>query len=624
MPTPRTAAWRATTRRAAWLLAAALLAACAPHNEDTTERASPPAAASPKTLRFAFAIAETGFDPAQVSDIYSRTVVANIFESPLTYDYLARPAKIVPLTAAAMPEASADSRQWTIRLAPGTYFADDPAFGGKRRELVAADYAYSIRRIYDPALASPSLSQLETAGVAGLAALRREALAGKPFDYDRPVAGLQLLDRYTLRITLERPAPRFATVLADSALLGAVAREVAQHYGSTIMQHPVGTGPYRLTQWRRSSLIVLEKNPGFRQQHYSAEPAPGDAQGQAILARMRGKRLPLIDRVEISIVEESQPRLLAFLNAQHDLLDRLPPELAPSAIPHNVVAPNLAARGIRLERLAAADVSYAYFGMEDPVVGGYTPEKVALRRALALAYDVHAEIDRVRNGQGIPAQSLLPPGVAGYDPSLNTGMAEVDLARAQALLDVYGYVDTDGDGWRDLPGGAPLAITYASQPDQASRGLQELWRKAGDALQVRIRFEVAKWPEQLKASRAGRLQMWGLAWSATTPDASYMLGLLYGRSKGQSNHARFDLPAYNALFEQQDVLPDGPERDALMRRMAAIATAYMPMKLTNHRVLNDLLHPWVIGYRRHPFMREHLRYLDIDVAGQRVGRAEAS
>ncbi|HUG23006.1 ABC transporter substrate-binding protein, partial [Piscinibacter sp.] len=109
------------------------------------------------TLRVCFRVAETGFDPPQVGDLNSSMVVASIFESPLTYDYLARPVKLRLQTAAAMPEISDDFRTFTFRIRPGIFFADDPAFGGKPRELVAQDYVYSIKRYYDPRLNSEHL-----------------------------------------------------------------------------------------------------------------------------------------------------------------------------------------------------------------------------------------------------------------------------------------------------------------------------------------------------------------------------------------------------------------------------------------------------------------------------------
>ena len=321
--------------------------------------------------------------------------------------------------------------------------------------------------------------------------------------------------------------------------------------------------------------------------------------------------LPLVDRVEVSIIEEVQPRWLAFLNGEHDLLDRLPNEFATTAIPNNKLAPHLARRGIQMERVPLVDATLTYFGMEHPVVGGYTPDKVALRRALATAYDVNKEITLLRRGQAIPAQSIIPPLLSGYDPKLKSEMSDHDLPRAKALLDLYGYTDKDGDGWRDLPDGSPLVLEYSAQPDQLSRQSQELWKKAMDQVRVKIEFKLAKWPEQLKASRAGKLMMWGVAWGGTNPDGQYFLDLLYGPNKGQANHARFDLPAFNALYERATVMPDGPEREAVLGQAKQLAIAYMPYKVTSHRIATDLMHAQVQGYKRHPFLRDWWRYVDV-------------
>src|SRR5574343_408234 len=203
---------------------------------------APSWADAPKVLRYAFPIAETGFDPAQVSDLYSRTVVANIFESPLTYDYLARPARLKPQTAEALPVASDGFRTWTLRIRPGILFADDPAFGGRPRELVAQDYVYSIKRFADPAVNSPNWSEVEELGLLGLAEYReRQRKSGRPFDYDQPIEGLRALDRYTLQFRVRETRPRFIETLAQGDLYGAVAREVIEAHPGASMEHPVGT-----------------------------------------------------------------------------------------------------------------------------------------------------------------------------------------------------------------------------------------------------------------------------------------------------------------------------------------------------------------------------------------------
>jgi ABC-type transport system substrate-binding protein len=195
-------------------------------------------------------------------------------------------------------------------------------------------------------------------------------------------------------------------------------------------------------------------------------------------------------------------------------------------------------------------------------------------------------------------------------------MSEFSRARAKALLDMHGYIDRDGDGWREQPDGKPLLIEYATSPDQTSRQLIEQWQKNMTAIGIRIEFKTAKWPENLKSSRAGKLMMWGVGWVSSAPDGDTFLALGYGPNKGQANHARFDLPAFNALYEKQREMPDGPERQAVMDAAAKLMIAYMPYKIHVHRYFTDLTQPWVMGYHRNIFVREFWKYVDIDPAAQ--------
>ncbi len=576
--------------------------------------AQPPAqAATPKVLRYAFNAAETGFDPAQVNDLYSRIVTAHIFEAPYKFDYLARPFKVVSNTAAALPEVSSDFKTWTVHIRPGIYFADDPAFKGRKRELVAQDYVYAWKRFFDPANKSPLYSGFQEEGVTGVDALRDEALkTQRPFDYDRPVAGIRALDRYTLQYQLDAPRPRFVYTIADNGLYGAVAREVVEFYGDKIAEHPVGTGPFKLAAWRRSSLITLVRNPDYREVFYDGEPAADDTAGRALLQRFKGRRLPMIDRVEVAIIEESQPRWLSFLNREFDLVWPVPLEFANQAIPNGRLAPYLAQRGIQLERIVNPDRTLYYFNMEDPVVGGMAPHKVALRRAISLATDVQREISLVRRGQAIAAQSIVAPGTYGYDAAYQSDNSRYDTTRAKALLDMFGYVDRDGDGWRDLPDGTALVIRYASQPDALSRQFDELWKRNMDRIGVRLQISAAQWPEQLKAARAGQLMVWQLAYSAAAPDVQDGLQLLYGPASGGQNLARFKDARFDALYERMQTLPDGPERLALLREELKIITAYAPHKFIVHRIVNDLSQPWLLGYRRPLYGNQFWQYVDID------------
>ena len=591
-------------------LAAPVLAAALP---SWAASAAPAPAGGKKTLRYAFVAAETSFDPAAVSDLYSRICTGHLFEGLYRFDYLARsPSKVVPHTADGMPEVGDDFRVWTVRLKRGIYFQDDPAFKGKPRELVAADYVYALKRFFDPVLKSPNYAGFKEEGMLGVDALRDAAIKAKaPFDYDREVEGLRALDRYTVQFRLEKPRPRFLYTIADSTLTGAVARDVVAFYGERIGEHPVGTGPFRLAEWRRSSFIAFERNPSYREVRYDGQPAADDAAGQAMLRTYGGRKLPIVDRVEVSIVEESQPRWLSFLNGQFDLVS-VPLEFALQAVPGGKLAPYLAKRGIGMDRFASADRTLYYFNMEDPTVGGMTPEKVALRRAISLATDLDTEIRTVRRGQAIPAQSVVAPGGIGYDPAYRSENSTYDPARAKALLDLYGYVDRDGDGWREMPDGSPLVIEYATTPDALSRQFDELWKKNMDAVGIRLRIKPAQWPEQLKAARAGKLMVWQLGYSASSPDFQDGLQILYGPASGGQNLSRFDYAPFNAMYQRLQAMADGPERLALLREAQNLLTAYMPQHYNVHRITTYLTQPRLKGFRAPFYGNQFWQYVDID------------
>ncbi|HEU5293652.1 MAG TPA: ABC transporter substrate-binding protein [Burkholderiaceae bacterium] len=565
-----------------------------------------------KTLHVAFPAPETALDPAQNNtDLYSSTILAQILEAPLTFDYLARPARLVTATAASLPEVSADGRRFTIRLQPGVHFADDAAFKGQRRELVAADYVYSIKRFYDPKYNSSDLYLYESVKLPGLSELRQRAVKNRtPFDYDTEVEGLRTLDRYTFVLVLGEADPRFIYRFADPVYCGAVAREVVEFYGDDIVAHPVGTGAFRLKGWRRASRITLERSPTYRRVTYSGQPA-AEPVARTIAARLKDQTLPRVDEIIVDIVEEAQPRWLSFLRGDYNWL-AVTGEFRQLAAPNGKLAPYLAKRGVQLQSSVQPTINMSFFYMEHPLVGGYTPEKVALRRAIALAFDGDTYVRHVLGGFGVRAQSTVPPLTSGYDPDYKSEMSDYDPARAKALLDLYGYVDRDGDGWREQPDGSKLVLRMSSMSSLVDRRANELWRRALDAVGLRIEFDISTWPELLKKSRAGTLMMWGYGWTAGSPDGGFFLSIAYGPNAGEANDPRFSRPHFDRLFEKQRAMPDGPQREAVMREAKDMLVAYMPYKVHAHTVVVDLVQPWTHGYWRHPFARDIWRYIDIE------------
>jgi ABC-type transport system substrate-binding protein len=547
-----------------------------------------------KTLRVAFRVAENGFDPQAAYDSYSFYVIGGIFDPLYVYDYFARPVRMVPNTAAAMPEITDQGRTYTIKVAPGIYFASDPAFKGKRRELTAEDYVYSFKRIFDPKVRSYWLYLFE-GNLEGLDEPLAAARKSGTWDYDAPLEGLRTLDRFTLQIRFRRPNHGFEWWLTTSQF-SAVAREVVEAYkdaSNRVMENPVGTGAYRLKQWTRGQRIVLEANPDYRDVVYPA-PGAGSAGPDAAIARgLTGRKLPLVGTVDISIIEEAHPRLLAFDAGQLDYL-AVPASLSPNVIDGAALKPEYVKRGVMLHRHVTPSVSFFYFNLDHPVVGGYGPEKIALRRAISMGYDRAGAISALAHGQAIPASQPVPPALYGHDPKYVPPYG-YDPRGARALLDKFGYKDRDGDGYRELPDGKPLTIQLASTTDNAARASDELWKRCMDAIGIRITFLKNKWPELNKMSEAGQLMMWGLSWISSVPDGNDYYSYFDSRNIGTSNDARMRLPAFDALYKRSRDLPHGAERTKLYGEMTDLIYAYAPWILSTYAYENVLTQPTAQG-----------------------------
>ena len=565
------------------------------------------AAAPLKTLHVLLTKQESVMDPAVASDITTASINENIFEPMLAYDYLARPLKLKVNTLTAMPTISDGGKTYVMHLQHGIMFAPDPAFHHQTRELVAQDYVYAIKRLYDPSLKSPWLFMFE-GKLLGDEKLRADKLpAGKKFDMQTQIAGLQALDKYTVQIRLNAPDTNFLFILATTAT-GAVAKEVVDTYGNQVGNHPVGTGPFMVTQWQRSFQIELSKNPQYRTTPFEADPG-SDPAAKAIAARLKGQSLPLVDKVEISIVEEQQARVLGFLNREFDFLEQVPPPLAEMVLKGGKLKPELQQQGIQLSMFPTLQTYYMWMNMEDPVLGGYTPEKIALRRAIALAYNSKEDISLMEKGLAIQAQSPLPPSVLGYDANF-VSPVQYDIQLANALLDHFGY-QRGADHYRRLPDGQPLQLLMHTEANASGRLRDEVWRKNMDALGIHIQFKADKHSEIIHAARLGKVQMTEADWIADFPDGENFYQLLYGGNVGRANYARFNLPAFNRLYEQSQTMADSPERRHLYRQMALLLHAYNPWVLRTHPLSADVTQPWLQNFLRHPVNFTNWRYLDI-------------
>ena len=562
-----------------------------------------------KVLRTIFPVAETGFDPAATRDLYSNSIVEVVFERLFSYDYLASPAKIIPETADSLPDISADGKTYTIKLKKGIYFTDDPAFNGKKRELTVDDYVYSFKRLMDPKLASSHVWLLEDK-IVGLDQLAAQAKKTGKFDYNAKIPGFEVLDKYTLRIHLTRPDFNLPMIMAYAAM-SAVAREVVEKYQDgqgQIMGNPVGTGPFKLAEWVRGSKIVLDANRDYRPVTWDFQ-ASHDAGDQAIIAAMKGKRMPQIGRVVVNVILEDQSRLLAFQKDESDLF-QLYGGLAPQVLKEGKLKPELQKQGIQMSRIIDPELTVYYWNMQDPVFGGLSKEKIALRRAIAMAHNVEDEIRIVDNGEAVALEYPIPAGVVGNDPNYKSSI-QYNPAAANALLDKFGYKKAK-DGYRSTPDGKPLEITFTGQTDSRGHLQAEVWKKTYDSVGIRMKADFRPFAEILKAEKQCQLTQRISPWMADYPDGDNFMQLFYGKNIHMNNNGCVSIPEYDKLYEQSQKLPAGPERDLLYHKMTRLMEVYSAQRVGYARYRNMLSQPRVIGYKKHPIMHVEWMFIDID------------
>mgnify|MGYP000013966815 FL=1 len=577
----------------------------------STPAAAAAATESIKTLRLSSSTAETSYDNAFASDESSQTITERIIEPMLEYHYLARPAKLVPRTLEALPTISDNGATFLCKVQKGIFFSDDPAFKGQPRELTASDYAYSLKRLLDPAVKSPWLFLIEGKLLGGDEARAVATKTGK-FDYDKPMPGLEVVDRYTLRIRLKTPDYNFAYLLAMPST-GASAREVIETYGINVGIHPVGTGAWQLlgSEYKQSSKTVLVKNPKYRKRTW--DWASNEPEDQALIKAMQGKSVPSIDRIEVYAIEEGQAAWLAFLSGQHDYLPILPASMSNVAKTDGKLKLEYAQRGLRLFPRMKPNVWYTLFNMTDPTVGGYTLEKIALRRAISFGYPLDEQIRVVFQGDGVPGKGITPPGVVGYDAK-RPRVHQYDPELARALLDRFGYKDRDGDGYREMPDGSKLEIPYIARTSGTERQLAELWKKAMDGIGIRLAVETQKTPDMRKAARLGQAKMTREGWNADYPDAENFFQMLISATAqtGGENYARFQLKDMDQRYEKAHAMPDSPARNRLILEMEDIVKYYAPWIAPWHDVQYYVEQPWFIGYKQHPIGHDAWEYMDID------------
>lgn len=535
-----------------------------------------------------------GFDPIMSSDVGSAAQIAKIYEGLLSYHWLKLPYELIPNLAEDMPAISPDGMTYTFKIKKGVHFQDDIAFpGGKGREMEASDFVYSIKRLADSKNQATGWWILD-GKIKGLNEWRVKYQTQPTANYDEEIAGLKAIDKYTLQFQLSKAFPQFLYSLAMPYTF-VVSKEVVTKYGPEIINHPVGTGPYVLPVFDQGKRIVFTKNPTFREKFYPSDASPeykhflGDA----------GKKLPLIDKIVVNVMVESQPAWLKFNKGEIDYLS-IPKDNFSSTIVGNKLSQEMLNKGMSLTIMPSLDVYYIGFNYDLKLF-----QNLNLRRAMSLAYDVNTANKLFYNDTGFSAESVAPPGLAGNVPGFKNEWKGPNLELARKTLALAGY-----------PNGVGLPeITLDTMSSTTARQKAEFFQQQMEKIGIKIKVVMNLNPELQAKIKKRAVQMIDYGWIGDYPDTENFLQIFYGpNSAPGANSANYNNPKFNKDFEVATKMQNSPARTALYEKLNQYLANEVVAIFTVHTQSYILQQKWVKNYHDSDFIFDYHQYMNVDLA----------
>ena len=609
-----------------------------------TNNPYPHADRNQKVLYSSFHEAPKTLDPAVAYTTAEHVITGNVYDTLLEYHYLARPYRLIPGLAVSVPKGQdlPDGKQtYRFQLRPGVLFHADPCFppdaaGRRTREVTAADLAFALARIADPAVNSPvigSFAQIE--GFADfskrLVALRRsdKAFAALPVheQYAKAggIAGVLVHASHELEIVLSQANAQilywFAMPFTTPVAWEAVAAYDGKDGRDSFADHAVGTGPFRLALYEKQYRFSLARNELWYATSNANRDAPGtlfpteidpkDVAEGRIDPAYAGRRLPFIDRVTFHREREDIPQFNKLIEGYYDD-GGIIKESFDAVIQGGRLSPAMQAHGMRLDVSVEPSIFYVGFNMEDPVVGTPAGERGRrLRQAMSVAVDSHQYLELFLNGRGLPAQTLLPPEIFGYDSSYKNPFRQYDVERARQLLADAGYKNGI-----DPATGNRLKLSFDTSATTAAASLQfeylaNSWRQIG----LDVEINATTYNQFQDKVRRGAYQIFHWGWLADFPDPEnffFLLACENARSKsGGPNTASFCNAQFDSLYQQMKYLPNDARRADLIRRMLAILESERPWIELFHLEDFVLSHAWLVNSKPMGISYPAYKYKDV-------------
>lgn len=512
---------------------------------------------SKKILRVAVLSNPPKLDPVFATDTSSDRVIYQIFETLVEYD---NDGNVQPLLAESW-DISEDGLEYIFHLKKGVKFhktieGKPTANGG--REVTADDWVWTFNYILDPDTNSPRAYFLDM--VKGY----KDYQEGKT----QEITGITKVDDYTIKIELEYPFAPFLSILAYNTF-NVLPKEDVEKYGTEQFNfHPVGTGPFKFEQWIQDDKIVLSKNEDYWGKDEN------------------GNQLPYLDGVEFSVITDLAMQWTEFGLGNFDIIEEVddPYYYEAKEMPNFIERPQL---------------ETYYYGFN--VTMAPFKDNKALRQAFNYAIDRQGLIDMVRNGRALPATGPLPPGMMGYDESIEPKYT-YDVEKAKALLTEAGY-----------PNGIKVELTYNTSDahKRIAEALQAQMKQSG----IDMTLKNVDWGALLDATDRLEVPFFRMGWVADYPDPdNFLYVLLHSDNIGPNgNYSGFVHEEFDRLTQQGRIETDPAKREELYKEAEAIAREEAPWLYIYYYTTHGLAQPYVKNMQVPFFGAYSLKYTRLDI-----------
>ncbi len=533
-------------------------------------------------------------DPANCYDQICYMPVAQVYETLYEFEYHKRPYTLRPLLAEGLPAVSQNRLKYTFKIKKGIKYHKSE-FLAEGREVKAQDIVNQIKRLAFHGTRSQGWWIFDEK-IKGINDWRNKVQTDLNLFFKEDISGVSAPDDHTLVIELIRPYPQILYAMAMT-FTSPVPEEAIKASNNDLSRSNVGTGPYFITRYNPTQEVILKQNKHYQTSTY---PTQGDRYAhENKQLKDAGAKLPFVSNVRFVVIKEAQTDWLNFMKKKIDIVNLTKDHFPMALTMEGKLRPEISEQNIKL--FAAPTLTYWWlsFNMKDPIIG----KNLNLRKAIAYGINNDKYIALFTYNIAQEANSIYPPGVAGYSPSTDLPY-KYDLNLAKDYLKKAGYPDGKG---------LPVLKYDVRGTDTRKRQMGEFVQQELRNLGIEVEVRVNTFPAFLEKSRNGELQFWQGGWILDYPDAENVLQLLTTANLPPGpNSSQYSNPEFDDLFNQLREMEDGEKKFALMKEMENIVNRDLPWAMQYYSRNYILYHNYLKNYRYSDIINNSIKYLKLE------------